>query len=56
MLQNVLEGDAIDVLKFPVPLHHEKDKARYIGTACCVMTQDPELRLVQPRRLSLAGL
>ena len=42
MLQNVLEGDAIDVLKFPVPLHHEKDKARYIGTACCVMTQDPD--------------
>ena len=42
VLQNVLEGDKIDVLKFPVPLHHEKDKARYIGTACCVMTQDPD--------------
>ena len=42
VLENVLEGDAIDVLKFPVPLHHEKDKARYIGTACCVMTQDPD--------------
>src|SRR3954464_15833655 len=25
VLQNVLEGDAIDVLKFPVPKHHEKD-------------------------------
>ena len=42
MLQNVLEGDKIDVLKFPVPLHHEQDKARYIGTACCVITQDPD--------------
>src|SRR5262245_58441154 len=42
VLQNVLEGDAIDVLKFPVPLHHEQDKSRYIGTACCVMTQDPD--------------
>jgi 4-hydroxy-3-polyprenylbenzoate decarboxylase len=42
VLQNVLEGDAIDVLKFPVPRHHEKDTSRYIGTACCVMTQDPD--------------
>src|SRR5262249_18385163 len=42
VLQNVLEGDAVDVLKFPVPLHHEQDKSRYIGTACCVITQDPD--------------
>src|SRR3954447_17632526 len=42
ILQNVLEGDAVDVLKFPVPLHHEQDKSRYIGTADCVMTQDPD--------------
>ena len=42
VLQNVLEGDKIDVLKFPVPRHHEKDTARYIGTACCVITQDPD--------------
>lgn len=42
ILQNVLEGDEVDVLKFPVPRHHEKDTARYIGTACCVMTQDPD--------------
>jgi 3-polyprenyl-4-hydroxybenzoate decarboxylase and related decarboxylases len=26
VLQNVLEGDKIDVLKFPVPRHHEKDR------------------------------
>ena len=42
ILQNVLEGDAVDVLKFPVPRHHELDKARFIGTADCVMTQDPD--------------
>ena len=42
ILQNVLEGDAVDVLKFPVPRHHEADKARFIGTADCVMTQDPD--------------
>ncbi len=42
ILQNVIQGDQCDVLKFPVPLHHELDKARYIGTADCVMTQDPD--------------
>jgi UbiD family decarboxylase len=43
ILENVIEGDKVDVLKFPVPRHHEQDKARYIGTADCVMTQDPDL-------------
>ena len=42
VLENVLEGDRVDVLKFPVPRHHERDTARYIGTADCVMTQDPD--------------
>src|SRR5437773_10630177 len=42
VLENVLEGDDIDVLKFPVPRHHELDKARFIGTADCVITQDPD--------------
>jgi len=38
ILENVITGDAIDILKFPVPRHHEADKARYIGTANCVIT------------------
>jgi 4-hydroxy-3-polyprenylbenzoate decarboxylase len=42
ILENVLTGDAIDVLKFPVPRHHEADEARFVGTADCVMTQDPD--------------
>jgi UbiD family decarboxylase len=42
LLDHVLEGDEIDVLKFPVPLHHELDKARYIGTADLVITKDPD--------------
>ena len=41
-LDNVVEGDAVDVLKFPVPLHHELDRARFIGTADCVITKDPD--------------
>src|ERR671918_285864 len=31
VLENVIEGDSVDVLKFPVPRHHELDKARFIG-------------------------
>src|SRR5260221_2330668 len=42
ILENVIEGDKVDVLKFPVPRHHEPDKARYIGTANCVITQYPD--------------
>ena len=42
ILQNVMQGDDCDVLKFPVPRHHEKDTARFIGTADCVVTQDPD--------------
>jgi 4-hydroxy-3-polyprenylbenzoate decarboxylase len=42
ILENVIEGEKCDVLKFPVPRHHEKDTARYIGTANCVITQDPD--------------
>lgn len=42
ILENVITGDAVDVLKFPVPIHHEKDTHRYIGTADLCMTQDPD--------------
>jgi 4-hydroxy-3-polyprenylbenzoate decarboxylase len=42
ILENVVEGDEVDVLKFPVPLHHELDKSRYIGTADLVITKDPD--------------
>lgn len=42
ILKNIVEGEDVDVLKFPVPRHHEQDTARYIGTANCVITQDPD--------------
>jgi 4-hydroxy-3-polyprenylbenzoate decarboxylase len=42
ILENVLEGDKVDVLKFPVPVHHDKDTARYIGTADMCITKDPD--------------
>jgi len=42
VMENVIEGGEIDLLKFPVPIHHELDGGRYIGTACGVITRDPE--------------
>ncbi|MBI4524305.1 MAG: UbiD family decarboxylase [Deltaproteobacteria bacterium] len=42
ILDHVLEGNEADVLKLPVPLHHEIDKSRYIGTADLVITKDPD--------------
>ena len=42
LFENVLEGDDVDLLKFPVPIHHELDGGRYIGTACAVITRDPD--------------
>jgi len=42
VLENVLAGKDINLLKFPVPFVHELDGGRYIGTACLVITKDPE--------------
>lgn len=42
LLENVHNGDDIDVLEFPVPRYHELDGGRYIGTASVTITQDPE--------------
>ena len=42
LLENVVEGDDIDLLQFPVPLWHEDDGGRFIGTGCFVVTSDPD--------------
>lgn len=42
VLENVDRGDAVNLLKFPVPIIHELDGGRYIGTACLVTTRDPD--------------
>src|SRR6185369_6871656 len=36
--ENVQEGNAVDLGKFPAPLLHEKDGGRYIGTGHLVIT------------------
>ena len=40
--ENKLFGEDIDVLKFPVPLIHEGDGGRYIGTWHISATKDPD--------------
>ncbi len=42
VLENVLEGDAIDIEKFPAPMWHEADGGRYIGTGSYNVTRDPD--------------
>jgi phenylphosphate carboxylase alpha subunit len=40
--ENILLGNDIDLLKFPVPFLHEGDGGRYIGTWHIVITKDPD--------------
>ena len=42
VMDNIDRDEDVDLLKFPVPIHHELDGGRYIGTACGVVTRDPD--------------
>ena len=42
VMQNVLTGDEVDLLRFPAPRYHAMDGGRYIGTGDCVINRDPE--------------
>lgn len=42
VLEHVHQGQEIDMEEFPVPLWHEEDGGRYIGTADLVITRDPD--------------
>ena len=42
VLENIMLGDDVDVLKFPSPVWHEKDGGRYIGTGTYSITLDPD--------------
>jgi UbiD family decarboxylase len=42
VMQNVFQGDAVDVLRFPVPRYHASDGGRYIGTGDTLISRDPE--------------
>lgn len=40
--ENQMDGDQVDLYKFPTPSWHELDGGPYIGTGCGVITKDPE--------------
>jgi UbiD family decarboxylase len=42
VLEHVKTGDDIDLLEFPVPVWHELDGGRFIGTGDCFIVRDPE--------------
>jgi 4-hydroxy-3-polyprenylbenzoate decarboxylase len=42
VLENVVEGDDIDLEAFPVPMWHAKDGGRFIGTASMNILRDPD--------------
>jgi 4-hydroxy-3-polyprenylbenzoate decarboxylase len=42
VFENIARDEDVDVEIFPVPIHHEQDGGRYIGTACGVVTRDPD--------------
>lgn len=41
ILENIQEGDDIDILSFPVPKWHEDDGGRYLGTGDMIIMRDP---------------
>jgi 4-hydroxy-3-polyprenylbenzoate decarboxylase len=42
VLENVLEGDDVDLMKFPIPLFHSKDGGRYLGTGDTIIQRDAD--------------
>ncbi len=42
ILENVLRGKDVDILKIPAPKWHEDDGGRYIGTGSFDITRDPD--------------
>ena len=43
VMENVVEGEAVDVTRFPTPVWHDRDEGRrYIGTGSFNVTRDPE--------------
>ena len=42
VMENVMEGDSVDLLSLPVPRFAPEDGGRYIGTAISIVTEDPD--------------
>lgn len=46
VLENIHEGENINLFEFPAPKWHEFDGGRYIGTGVIVITKDPDTGFV----------
>ena len=42
IFENVMQGEDVDVTRFPTPKWHEPDGGRYIGTGSFNVTRDPD--------------
>ncbi|WP_300462129.1 phenylphosphate carboxylase subunit beta [Desulfobacula sp.] len=42
IMENIIEGDQINLLDFPVPFFNKLDGGRFIGTAVYLITKDPD--------------
>jgi 4-hydroxy-3-polyprenylbenzoate decarboxylase len=42
VLDNVIEGDDVDIYRFPHPVWHAEDGGPYPGTECLVIMRDPD--------------
>lgn len=42
VMENILTGNDVDILRFPSPKWHEIDGGRYIGTGEATITRDPD--------------
>ena len=42
LIENVFEGDDINIKTIPAPKWHELDGGYFIGTACMVLLRDPD--------------
>lgn len=42
LLENFMEGSAVDLTKIPTPVWHEHDGGPFIGTACLIIMKDPD--------------
>jgi len=43
VMENIHNGEEVDLLKIPVPVWHELDGGPYIGTGLAVILKDPEI-------------
>ena len=55
LMENVMEGDAVDLFKFPAPRFHDGDGGRYIGTGDCLINAEPESGFINAGHLSDAA-